>query len=43
MRVTFARSKTTVAWDATHGSLLELDEAAGLSPPYSCRAGVCNT
>jgi uncharacterized protein len=42
-RVTFARSQKSVIWDGAHESLLELAEAAGLSPAYSCRAGVCST
>ena len=32
-----------VSWLGNHESLLELAEANGLSPEFSCRAGVCNT
>ena len=41
--VVFARSGVSARWDDTSGSLLELAEAAGLSPDFSCRAGICNT
>jgi ferredoxin-NADP reductase/predicted pyridoxine 5'-phosphate oxidase superfamily flavin-nucleotide-binding protein len=30
-------------WSPGDGTLLDFAEAAGLSPPYSCRAGVCQT
>ncbi len=39
--VRFARADLEATWDA--GSLLELAEAEGLSPPFSCRSGVCQT
>lgn len=40
--VVFARSGISAAWDG-EGSILELAEAAGLSPEFSCREGICNT
>lgn len=41
--VRFARSGQEAAWTAAQGTLLELAEAQGLSPPYSCRAGHCGS
>jgi ferredoxin len=41
--VTFSSSGIQVPWLGNHESLLELAEANGLSPDFSCRAGVCNT
>ena len=41
--VTFLRSGKTVDWDPTAESLLDFAEKQGLTPPFSCRAGVCNT
>ena len=42
-QVVFARAGVTAAWDAAAGSILELAEAAGLTPEFSCREGICNT
>ena len=42
-QVIFARSGVSAAWDDAAGSLLELAEAAGLNPDFSCREGICNT
>lgn len=42
-RVTFEPAGIEVAWSDAAGSLLELAEAAGLYPAFSCRAGICNT
>ena len=41
--VVFARSGLTVEWDPSCESLLELAQAGGLNPPFSCREGVCNS
>lgn len=40
--IVFARSGVSADWDGT-SSILELAEAAGLSPEFSCREGICNT
>ena len=42
-QVIFARSGITAVWDGSAGSILELAEAAGLAPDFSCREGICNT
>lgn len=41
--VTFARSHLDVNWNPSLESILDLAEASGLSPDYSCRSGVCHT
>lgn len=41
--VVLTRSGVTLQWSDTAKSLLELAEDAGLSPDFSCRAGICNT
>ncbi len=41
--VRFADSDINVSWSADQGTLLELAEAAGLAPAYSCRSGICGT
>ena len=43
VEVRFAASGRTVQWTPAAGTLLELAEAEGLSPAYSCRAGLCGT
>lgn len=43
IEVRFARSGVAAWWSPSSGSLLELAEARGLSPPYSCRSGICHT
>ncbi len=41
--VTFSKAGITARWNASFESLLDLAEANGLSPDYSCRSGICNT
>lgn len=41
--VTFARSGFEQRWDRGEGTLLELAEAHGLNPEFSCRGGSCGT
>ena len=41
--VVFERSAVTAAWDPGVESLLELAEARGLRPAFSCRSGICHT
>jgi ferredoxin-NADP reductase/MOSC domain-containing protein YiiM/predicted pyridoxine 5'-phosphate oxidase superfamily flavin-nucleotide-binding protein len=41
--VAFARSGITAAWDPACETILDLAEHHGLSPPYSCRSGICRT
>ena len=41
--VCFAISNVDVEWSPDKGSLLELAEAAGLDPAFSCRSGICGT
>ncbi|QIE28921.1 Flavohemoprotein (plasmid) [Caballeronia sp. SBC1] len=41
--VCFMPSGKTVAWDPSCHSLLDFAEAAGLKPPFSCRAGLCGS
>jgi ferredoxin-NADP reductase len=43
LTVEFLPSGTRVAWSQSCQSLLELAEQAGLTPPFNCRAGLCNT
>lgn len=41
--VVFAQSGKTATWTPNDGTLLDLAEAQGLDPAWSCRAGVCLT
>ena len=41
--VHFAKSGLTVKWDPSMESILELAEANGLRPEFSCRTGICHT
>ena len=41
--VRFARSGVDATWNPDSGSLLDLAEASGLSPEFSCRSGICQT
>ncbi len=41
--VSFARSGVQTRWDPECQTLLELAEREGLSPPFSCRSGICRT
>ncbi len=41
--VEFARSGIETRWEPAKGTLLDLAEAEGLRPAYSCRSGVCQT
>jgi ferredoxin-NADP reductase len=41
--VTFSMSGKTSPWTGEQQTLLDFAEAQGLSPAFSCRAGICNT
>ena len=40
-KVAFTRSHMNVVWTPASGTLLNLAEAAGVSPVFGCRAGSC--
>ena len=41
--VTFTVSGVTAVWGPDCPSLLDFAEAQGITPDFSCRAGICNT
>lgn len=41
--VTFAQSGVVATWTPRGGSLLDVAEAAGVQPPFSCRSGQCGS
>jgi len=41
--IKFAQSETTLVWDDSHQSILELAEANDISIDSGCRAGNCGT
>ena len=43
MPVAFIDSSKESRWAPQSGTLLELAEARGLSPEFSCRSGICGT
>ena len=43
VQVSFAESNVETSWTPDKGTLLELAEAAGLSPDFACRSGVCGS
>jgi len=43
LEVNFIKSGVKVNWNPSFESILDLAEANGLSPDYSCRSGICHT
>jgi uncharacterized protein len=43
VEIEFARSQKISAWSTDAENLLEFAETNGLTPPYSCRQGLCGT
>ena len=42
-KIKFLKSGLEVDWNDDHTNILELAEANGLTPDYSCRMGTCST
>ena len=43
IEVAFSKSSIMANWNPSFESILDLAEANGLSPDYSCRSGICHT
>ncbi len=43
VNVSFTASNVDVEWSPDKGTLLELAEASGLNPAFSCRSGICGS
>ena len=43
IEVVFSKSGVKANWNPSFESILDLAEANGLSPDYSCRSGICHT
>ena len=43
IEITFSKSGIKANWNPSFESILDLAEANGLSPDYSCRSGICHT
>ncbi|MEE8585528.1 MAG: 2Fe-2S iron-sulfur cluster binding domain-containing protein, partial [Acidobacteriota bacterium] len=43
IEVAFSKSSVRANWNPSFESILDLAEANGLSPDYSCRSGICHT
>ena len=41
--VVFRRRGRSLTWTPADGFLLDLAQASGLNPPWSCREGVCQS